>query len=163
MPERTTKCVGGCQSSTEYRRLYACSEYHVDTETVDCGCATKFSDKVRKGPAGEETASNSAMQKSRLTGSCLSQNVQDIRSLRRTEWSAGGRLFNAAPHMTTRPGYATLYPMANYFYLSAVCFAEKFIFSDEATFHWKMNRKMYAYGERKTHTLQFSISRILQN
>jgi hypothetical protein len=163
MPERTSKYVGGCQSSTEYRRLYACSEYHIDTETVDCGCAWKFSDKVRKGPAGEETASSSGMQKSRVTVSCLSQNVQDIRSLRRTEWSAGGRLSNAAPHMTTRPEYATIYPMANSFYQSAVCLAEKFIFSDEATFRWKVNRPMHAYGELKTHTLQFSISRILRN
>ena len=68
----------------------------VGTETVDRGCAAKFSDQVRKGLAAEETASSSGMKKSRVTGSCLSQNIQDIWALRRTEWSAGGRPFHAA-------------------------------------------------------------------
>ena len=69
----------------------------IDIDTVECSCAAKFSDQVRKEPAGDETASSSGMKKSRVTGSCLSQNVQNIRSLRGTEWSAGRRLFHAAP------------------------------------------------------------------
>ena len=70
-----------------------------------------------------------------------------------------------SPCMATRAGYATTYPMVNSFYQSAVCFAEKFIFSNEATFHLhgKVNRPMYAYGELKTHMLQLSTSRILRN
>ena len=72
----------------------------IGTNTVDCGCAAKFSDQVRKGPAGRKTASSSGMKNSSVTNACVSHNVQNIRALRRREWSAWERLFNAAPLRT---------------------------------------------------------------